>query len=382
MVAMPSAPPRPVTIAFAGMAGLAIAIGVGRFAFTPILPMMQADSGVTLAIGGWMATANYAGYLLGAIWAAAHRAESTRAIRISLSATVLLTAAMAVADALAAWIALRFLAGLASAWALIHVSTWSLEHLAALDAPRSNGWVFSGVGAGIMVAGLVCLILMLQGASSRMAWLSLGATSGAMLILLWPALHPMPAPAGRGPSGRLAWSADSARLVFSYGALGLGYIIPATFLPAMARQQMPDPTVFGWAWPIFGAAAAASTLLVFRLPAASNRRIWQVGAVIMAAGIVAPAVAEGIGGMAFAAVAIGGTFMVITMVALREARVVNGSHATTLIALMTIAFAVGQILGPVMVSAVVERHGVAPALYLAAALLVLSAASLSSRPIP
>ena len=62
---------KPEAIALAGLAALAVAMGIGRFAFTPLLPMMQADAGLTLAQGGWLASANYAGYLAGALWAAA-----------------------------------------------------------------------------------------------------------------------------------------------------------------------------------------------------------------------------------------------------------------------------------------------------------------------
>ena len=43
------------------MLGLAAAMGIGRFAFTPLMPLMQAHSGLSLAQGGWLAAANYAG---------------------------------------------------------------------------------------------------------------------------------------------------------------------------------------------------------------------------------------------------------------------------------------------------------------------------------
>ena len=58
-----------IRVAFAGLAALAVAMGIGRFAFTPLLPMMQDDAGVSLAQGGYLASANYLGYLAGALWA-------------------------------------------------------------------------------------------------------------------------------------------------------------------------------------------------------------------------------------------------------------------------------------------------------------------------
>ena len=55
----------PSVVALTGLAALGIAMGIGRFAFTPILPMMQQDAAVSVAAGGWLASANYVGYLLG-----------------------------------------------------------------------------------------------------------------------------------------------------------------------------------------------------------------------------------------------------------------------------------------------------------------------------
>ena len=140
-------------------------------------------------------------------------------------------------------------------------------------------------------------------------------------------------------------------LVLCYGTFGFAYIIPATFVPAMARQIIDDPLVFGWSWPLFGAAAALSTFVV---PAvnlvASNRTIWALSHLIMAGGLAIILAWETIGAVLAAALCVGGTFMVITMVAMQEARRLGQEHAQQLMAALTAAFAVGQIVGPVAVS--------------------------------
>ena len=80
---------------------------------------------------------------------------------------------------------------------------------------------------------------------------------------------------------------------------------------------------------------------------------------------------------------VGGTFMVVTMAGIQEARRVAGAHARPLIAAMTSAFAVGQIAGPLLVAALAARGlGYAPALLTAGALLVASAAALIPSPPP
>ncbi|MGH7314208.1 MAG: YbfB/YjiJ family MFS transporter, partial [Candidatus Rokuibacteriota bacterium] len=172
-----------------------------------------------------------------------------------------------------------------------------------------------------------------------------------------------------------AWNADRVRLVLCYGTIGFGNIIPATFIPVMAREIVRDPVVFGWAWPVFGVAAAASTFaagLLARL--LMNRRLWSLSHALMALGVVLPVVSPGIAGIMSAALFVGGTFMVATMTGMQEARRVGQGQATVLMAAMTSAFAAGQIVGPLAVSYLVRAGGgFSEALLVAGALLIASA---------
>ena len=190
-----------------------------------------------------------------------------------------------------------------------------------------------------------------------------------------PSSNPIAAPTTDG-SG--LWSAECWRLVLCYGAFGFGYIIPATFLPVMAKTIIPDPQLFGWAWPVFGTAAVISTIFAAQLKQfLSHRAVWIGGHLVMALGVVFPLIVPGLSGIMMAALFVGGTFMVITMAGMQEARRVAGPHARALMAAMTSAFALGQILGPVIVSFLVQSiGGFAPALILAAAMLAVSAVSL------
>lgn len=370
----------PLASALAGMTALAVAMGIGRFAFTPVLPMMLRDAGLSLAGGGLLASANYLGYLLGALSAMAVHVQPERAIRGGLLAIGLTTLAMGLPLPFAAWLLLRLLAGAASAWVLISVSAWSLETLAAYQRPFLNSVVFAGVGTGIAAAGVLCLALAGIGAASAHAWTALGAASLVFCALVWRFFQPHLHAAGAGAPAarsRYRWDARSIRMVCSYGAFGFGYIIPATFLPVMAQSAMQGAAMSGWSWPVFGAAAALSTLgasaLVRRI---GNRRLWIACQFIMAIGILLPAAAPGLPAIFMAAVCVGGTFMVITLVALQEARRVAGRDAKVLIAAMTSAFAAGQIIGPLTVA---SDGGFAPGLVTAALLLVCGALALISK---
>jgi hypothetical protein len=338
-----------------------------------------------VAGGGWLASANYLGYLLGAASAMVLRVRATTAIRTGLVVIGIVTLAMGVEHRFLGWIALRALAGIGSAWVLVFASAWCLERLAPAGQPVLNGAVFAGVGSGIAVAGGSCLVLMRAGASSAEAWIALGVASVAGTAAIWRSFGgDADAEAGeRGnltPGGR-RWSADSARLVLCYGAFGFGYIIPATFLPVMARRLVPDPSVFGWSWPVFGAAAAISPLAAAAWERLlGNRRLWILGHLVMALGVALPISWPAIGGIMIAALLVGGTFMVITQAGMREARAVAGPGATGLMAAMTAAFGGGQIAGPVVVSESVGADGdLSRPLVIACLLLLASAYALSRR---
>jgi predicted MFS family arabinose efflux permease len=375
----------PVVVALAGFTALAVAMGIGRFAFTPILPMMQQELAISVRAGGWLASANYLGYLLGALSATTLRIPAATAVRAGLVIIGLATLGMGLTESFPAWLVLRALAGVASAWVLIFSSAWALGTLGAAARPALRGLVFAGVGMGIAVAGVFCVALMRWGAGPVAAWQGLAIVALAGTAAIWPSLRPEHD--GRARDTRqpadpgYRWSLDSLSLVLCYGALGFGYIIPATFVPAMARELVRDPLVFGWSWPIFGLAAAVSTLLAAvggRF--VGNRRLWALGHLVMALGVSAPMVSPTIGGIMAAALLVGGTFMVSTMSGLQEAQRVAGPRATTLMAAMTAAFAAGQIAGPLLVSSALGPQGdFSGPLLVACLLLVVSAAVLFRR---
>jgi len=368
-----------VVAALTGLAALGVAMGVGRFAFTPILPMMLEERGLTLAQGGWLAAANYAGYLAGALSAIGLRLEPATAIRAGLLAIGFSTLGMGLDQRLLSWMALRAMAGVGSAWVLVFVSTWSLERLARAGRPDLAGTVYAGVGSGIIVAGGACLLLTEAQAASRDAWLLLGVAAFAASAALWPRFE---APSGPRTGGARAtqsgpWPAGYWCLVLCYGAFGFAYIIPATFLPAMAKQA--STATFGWTWPVFGAAAVASTLLAGRLSRVlTHRSLWIAASLVMALGIAIPPMLPGLPGIMAAALCVGGTFMVITMNGMEEAHRMAGDRARALMAGMTSAFAAGQVAAPIGASYVVQRQGGLDAVMLAAAaVLAISAVALA-----
>ncbi|HUL68491.1 MAG TPA: YbfB/YjiJ family MFS transporter [Burkholderiaceae bacterium] len=378
-------------IAGGGLLSLAVAMGIGRFAFTPLLPVMQVDVGLTVEAGGWLASANYAGYLAGALAATRFTVAPLRAILGGLLAIALTTLAMGVTHEFAEWIVWRAAAGIASAFVLVHVSAWSVQRLAILQRPALGGVVFAGVGIGVAGAGLICLAFVAIGTTSAQLWLIFGAVSALALLAIVPLLRSGGAAPDEQqkdtatPARRASFTRDEWSLILCYGAFGFGYIIPATFLPVMAREVIRDPALFGWAWPLFGTAGTIATLLAAR--ASSPQRVrpsWAISHFVMAAGCAVAGLVHSFVAVLIAALAVGGTFMVITMYAVQEARIVAGANARPLIGAMTAAFALGQIVGPLLVrGAAGERAQFgAPLLGAAVVLLVSGVALVVKRPPP
>lgn len=374
-------------VALAGLLSLAVAMGIGRFAFTPMLPVMQADHELTVESGGWLASVNYAGYLIGALAATRLAIAPLRAIALGLAAIVVTTLAMGLTTSFAAWAVLRTVAGVASAFVLVHVSSWAVARLALMQRSALSGVVFAGVGAGIALAGLLCLVFAAHGASAAQLWLVLGAATVVLVALAAPLLRASAALPGLGadasrPSERAHFGADAWLLIVCYGLYGFGYIIPATFLPVMARAALPDPALFGWAWPLVGVAVVASTLLGARAGHPDRARThWALSHFVLAAGCAIPAAWPTFTAVLLSALCVGGTFVAITMFAVQEARNTRGEHARPLIGAMTAAFALGQIVGPLFVRK--AEGGASPfatLLYVAAVLLVATGALLLRRP--
>ena len=358
---------RPLSVALAGMAALAVAMGVGRFAFTPLLPMMLHDGVVTLAGGSWLATANYLGYLIGALacmalpWVAPRARQRWHAARLArwgLAATVLLTLGMAL-PLPGTWPALRFAAGVASALVFLNVSVWCMLRLVALGQPALGGLIFCGPGLGILLTGLAASAMVALQRAAAAGWAVFGLLSVGLCVAIWPVLQGVATPGSAAASGPVVdgstpghgvWARTG--LTLAYGLAGLGYIVTATFLPVIARAALPSgspwPDLF---WPLFGAGVALGAALSTRTPAAWDRRWLLMAAYGVQAGAIALSLVwPGPAGFALGSLLLGLPFTAITFYALQEARRVWPAAGDSFPGLLTAAYGIGQIVGPPMVA--------------------------------
>ena len=388
----------PWAIAATGAVALATAMGIGRFAFTPLLPMMLHDGVLDLAGASWLASANYLGYLLGAvlctlqpwIWRRIGNPpppDPAAMVRGGLIATTLLTLAMALPWP-AAWPALRLAAGVASACVFVYISGWCLAQLARRGRAALGGMIYVGPGTGIVLSGLVAGAIVAANGNAALGWLVFGVLAGVLTLLVRPVLlrGTLPAPttdAGSEPASGIAETAprgEVALLIAGYGCAGFGYIITATFLPVIARQALPGSPWLDLFWPIFGLGVIVGAALTTRISLAFDMRHMLAGChVAQALGVLASLLSPSLTGFVLGSVLLGVPFTAITYFAMQEVRRLRPQHAASTMGLATALYGIGQVAGPPLVAVLIGLSGSAAtgfALSLAAAagILLLGAA--------
>ena len=372
----------PWTIALTGLVSLAVAMGIGRFAFTPLLPMMLNDGVIDLLTASWLASANYVGYLLGALlcmlqpwlWMRFPRLPLlafTQLLRGGLLATGVLTVAMAWTD-MPAWPLLRFLAGVTSAVVFVFTSGWCLSQLARLGYTNMGGVIYMGPGAGIVLSGLSASGMVAWHWAATTGWLIFGLLAFVLTALIWrhlsgsderllplaPRLKKDAAPTE--DTARMGHgSLEMASLTVAYGISGFGYIITATFLPVIARAALPSSHWLDLFWPLFGVGVMSGAWLATRIrPGGDFRWMLLCGYLIQAFAIGISLWSPSLLGFALGSFLLGLPFTANTFFAMQEVRRLRPATAASFMGLMTATYGVGQIVGPPLVA--VLMHGARP----------------------
>lgn len=340
-------------LALAGSIVLMIGMGYGRFAFTGVLPLMLNEGLLTLHEGNLAASANYAGYLVGALLLA----------WVSSPWTI---------------ITLRAVAGALSAITLIAGSLWLLEHM---GHHHGAPLLYAGVGLGIFISAEGIALGHALSLTSQQIWLLCALCAGLLLALAIRWLLTPPAalvrvshvetssPASGSDTRRAAW-----RLLMVYGLAGFGYIITATYLPLFlsGSLQSVDPVHL---WALFGLAAAPSCLIWHKLVLKwGYRQALTRNLLVQALGVILPACSASLLFCVLSALLVGFTFMGTVTIALPKAKSLSHQVSFNMIAAMTALYGVGQIAGPLIAGALYQiAASFNPALYAAALALLIAA---------
>lgn len=363
-----------VRVAFSAFLALVVAMGIGRFAFTPQVPLMIAEHQLSLTSAAVVAALNYLGYLCGSFDAM----RATRRVEWRLQAgiwgAVLLTLLSACVSG--PWLhgVVRFLIGWASGWGMVLIAAWSNEQLHRYQRPGLSAAVFAGPGTGIFISGMLAAGLNSLQVSAAWAWAAYGVLALILVALIArtlprtgqlhrPDIAPEP----------LRLTTGLKRLVWSYSLAGFGYILPATFLAQMATTRFPG-LISQFVWPVFGGAAVIGIVIgiLTRHLGSSNRRLALV-LWVQALGVFASDLLPGLGGLALGAALVGGGFLCVVQLSLQYARELAPQHTRYLAGLLTTGYAVGQLVGPLLSAASTAlTHRLEPALYVAGVALLIA----------
>jgi predicted MFS family arabinose efflux permease len=358
--------------------GPVIALGLARFAYALLLPAMRSDLGWSYANAGALNTANAAGYLAGALLAtsAARRLGMKRAFLTSIIATAAAVGAAGLTASFATLMVLRFVAGVSGGIAF--VTGGAMTAAIGTTPSRSTlalGMYFSGGGLGIAISALA-VPLLLDAVGWRGGWLTLGALAAGAVLISIPALLRAPLPAAQSAaSPGHSWPLRIIGVqLLGYALFGAGYIAYATFIIAHLRTashfSAQDISIF---WALLGLSAIVGVFawspVLARLKggwgAAATIGVVTVGAALPLASAGKP--------LAYAsAVLFGGSFLsTITAVTSLARRVAPSEAWTKAIAALTVAFGIGQCIGPFLSGYLSDGpDGVRSGLQLSAGILV------------
>ncbi len=350
-------------VIFAGICALILTVGLARFAYTPMLPVMREQAGLSHLAGGWLATINYAGYMSGALLAASIGDLGRKFVlyRVGLVVAVLSTTAMGLTDNLWWWGGLRFVAGFSSTAGLLLASGLVLNWLIRQGHRPELGLHFMGIGLGIVVSG-VAVAAMADWLTWDRQWLGLGALGLAFFVPAWRWL-PAPvtvqvaatraAPPPEAPGRRWMWL-----LIGAYFCAGFGFVTSATFIVAILVKLPLLAGKGSWVWVIVGLAAAPSCFVWDRLAVAVGHiRALMIAYALQIVSIVLPVLTEGAGLNVLGAILFGATFVGIVSLTLTLTGRHFPANPAKAMARMTLSYGVAQICAPALAGYIASTTG-------------------------
>lgn len=355
-------PPRHAwQVIAAGICALVLTVGLARFAYTPLLPVMRADAGLSAAGGGWLATFNYLGYLAGTLLAArvGDMQLKFRFYRIGLLLAVVSTGLMGATGHMATWGVLRFVAGLSSTAGLLLASGLVLNWLLAHQRRPQLGLHFAGLGLGIAVSGLAAAAMAEHLASSQQ-WVALGVLAVVFVIPAWawmPAPVPISSATGAAapapPGQRWRWL-----LIASYFCAGFGFVVSATFIVAILVQTPAFAGRGSWVWVLVGVTAIPSTFAWDRLATRLGLiRALMLAYALQTVSFVLPLLDHGMWAGAASAVLFGLTFAGIVSLTLTVVGRHYPHNPAKAMATLTLSYGVAQIIAPAIAGTLARESG-------------------------
>lgn len=343
---------KPFKVLLGGISSLIIAMGVGRFAYTPILPLMQEDLSFNDAVAGYLASSNYAGYFIGAMLVGILPLQKYRIffLRGNLLLSVMTTYMMGISHSYTFMFIIRFISGISSAFIFVLASSIVLDTFSNKGKTNWAGYFYSGVGLGIFLSTL--FIPRLNNVYNwEYAWKGLAVGSGMLTVFVWLWLKESSRSKGKESTQILPVQSPPSkwvrRFIIAYGLEGLGYIVTGTFIVSIAERTAVLHAHSSFVWMIVGLGAIPSCIIWAMLAKRWGFvRSLVIAMSLQAIGIALPVFWLSQSSLMISAFIFGGTFMGITTLATTLARQARPSNSSRIIGYLTAMYAAGQMIGP------------------------------------
>ena len=371
--------------AFIGLYCMAVVMGFGRFLFTATLPDIMSQLSLSTPIAGWLASINYIGYFFGALIAifVPHRL-TWQMLMLWVSVSIVTTLLLGVPQlSLNIWYGIRFLAGVASGVAMILSSSLVIQRFTDERRSMLSSIHYAGIGAGISASAILSWVLLAWGFHFDLIWRSAAIISLPVMILLFAIRPSKPTIVDKSNladnnknshkvkknsiyqiyiefkraiyDAVIGHTTAIALLSASYLLAGFGYITSATFLPVMAVQRLTEHNATGQnnsgllIWLIVGIFAMLSNPIWGALA----KRIGEIKTLmgltlLQSLGMLLPLWLDGASGLYGNAVILGLTFAGIVSMTLVIIKNINPIYSNLLMGLATLAYSIGQFIGPLV----------------------------------
>lgn len=353
---------------------LALVMGFGRFAYTALYPYMVTDGVLSVAQGSVVASANYVGYLVGALLAVRIKADKSNVFAlIALFGTSVCLGLMSVLSG-AVWLGgVRFLAGVFSALGIVSASMWLL---AKQKHTGITPLMYAGVGLGIALSSQLVVWGVNAGFDSSGLWRWLGVLAVVLSLLVLHGLFFQKSTGNHSTNNTFIATPKltANALITLYGLAGFGYIITATYLPLLVKMVLPEVNV-GHIWAVFGLSAVPSCFVWHAVHVRFGTRVALIANfTTQIIGVMFPIVMPNMAGYLMSALLVGGAFMGTVTIVMPVAQMIAKDSGKNLIALATLSYSIGQIVGPLVAGGLYgATQSFAPALGLATLALMLGA---------
>jgi predicted MFS family arabinose efflux permease len=351
-----------IRVYFAGICSIIVTVGVARFSYSLLLPIMQDGAGLTESDGGWLATTNFMGYMFGVFIAASmHNLNYKYSLhRLYLILSIITSAAMVMTTDMIPWAIFRFIAGICASGGFIIASGLILKWLVNHNHRAELGIHFAGAGLSIVITSLLVEGMITLSADWKQQWIALTALAAVFAI---PAWLWMPHPSVGSKSASIVkdnppTKSFTSLMMLAYFCAGYGYVVSSTFIVDIVEGAEGLQGQGGFAFLLVGLAAIPAPLIWDRIARKTGYPKTLLAAYILQTiGIILPAISNTLPSVILSALLFGGTFSACVSLVLTMAGKFYPSNPAKFMGKMTLAYGAAQIIAPVPTGYLAEAYG-------------------------